>query len=133
MRPMFVPEETLILPVSACADFGPIVALGLREARRRGVGLTAEAIQTAERVVLIGEKARNVVPVARSVADVDDAGTDAFESISVKQATEVLGVSGSAVTARLRRGTLHGARRNGRWAVCASDIAARAKGSRCPH
>ena len=135
MRPVFVPEESLVLPVSACADFGPIVALGLREAGRRGFRLTAEAIQTAERIVTIGEKVRNVAGVVRDLATVDDSGAAEFECMTVEQAKQVLGVSGSAVTARLRLGTLHGThrRKGDPWLVCVEDLHARMKGSRCPH
>jgi hypothetical protein len=84
-------------------------------------------------VIGLAWSARNVANVARELVTIDDDSADDFDSITVQQAAASLGVSGSAVTARLRRGSLHGRKDGSRWFVCAEDLTARAKGVQCPH
>lgn len=123
------------MPASACAALRTILVLRLHEARLRDLDVHREAVETVERVRVIGEAwaTRNSADVVRDVAIVDDETSDAFEWVSVAQARQTLGVSAQSVTARLRRRSLHGRKDGGIWRVCVEDLSARTNGSQCRH
>jgi excisionase family DNA binding protein len=137
MRPIFLPAAGLYVPPDVAAVLGPLLARELRAARRRGEMVHPEVEEAVERLDMIGRawenSGRSVAHVVLDVANVDTRRCDDFRSITVERAAVLLRVTRSAVTACLRRGSLHGQKDGRAWRVCAQDVSARQRGQRCTH
>ncbi len=74
--------------------------------RRDRLQLSAEAVETIERLALLGDAHARKVLERSNLSIVDRPPCEVGPWVSVRKAAEILGTSEQAVTERCRRGTL---------------------------
>ena len=94
----------------------------LSEAQRLGSYVHPDTAETIERIDMLGNAWLKRNPNVPKVPFLDIDRSDDFESITVQQAAAQLGVSDTAVKARLRNESLRSVKRGGRWRVDAEAV-----------
>ena len=88
MKPTVITEPSVIWPAHVCAWLSRALALGIAELRRDHVILPADAIETADKVGLLGDawtRSRVVANAALIVDSLDPASCVEFQSMKVNE------------------------------------------------
>ncbi len=122
MRPVPIPGPGVLVPADVAAAIAPALTRALSEAQRLGSYVHPDTAETIERIDMLGNAWLKRNPNVPKVPFLDIDRSDDFESITVQQAAAQLGVSDTAVKARLRNESLRSVKRGGRWRVDAEAV-----------
>lgn len=125
-RPAVLPPGVFV-PADVCAELGPALATLLARARSDRAAVAADTVEPVELIVRVGQswERRAEVPVPtkpNAVSTVDTPGFDVQQSISVKEAKDILSITEQAVTKRCRAGTLRAEVVKGAWRIDPSSL-----------
>jgi hypothetical protein len=116
MKARTLSGDFLLVPPDIAAEWAPVL-LAAKDT------FSPDATEAVERLDLLGAWFVNVSSVSPGVSKLDTTDFDSAEWVTVNEAAQILGTSPQAVTGRLRRGTLRGARQSDRsWRVCAAAL-----------
>jgi hypothetical protein len=134
VRPAIISEPVLLVPAHVTAWLGLLTEAATREARRDSVTLPPDVVETLDKMRLMGDEWRQNTRTVPGVPLRDSPRAVVIESVSVKDATKLLGIKERGVRALCHRGTLHAEQRgNHSWRICTDSVTARLIGEKCKH
>jgi excisionase family DNA binding protein len=116
----------VFVPADVCAEIGPGLQALRDVAKRDRRTLSADAVETLDKLELAGASWSERFPgVSSEVSPLDGQRFDPIEWISVTTVAAVLDISPQAVGRLLARGTLRGEKTGRTWRVDAASVDAR--------